>query len=174
MARPHSTEWVRRYWDRSAGMYDRSIGFFERLLLSDGREWVASRAQGDVLEVAIGTGRNLAFYPADVRLTGVDLSPGMLERARTRADQLGRQVDLRVGDAQQLDFGGATFDTVVFSLALCSIPDDRAAVVEAARVLRPGGRIVGRKVRGHLSFHGADCRAGRVNTLAPGCRQDCG
>ncbi len=61
MARPHSTEWVRRYWDRSAGMYDRSIGFFERWLLSGGREWVASRAQGDVLEVGFGTGRNLSL-----------------------------------------------------------------------------------------------------------------
>jgi len=136
------TAWVRRYWDRSAGAYDRTIGWFERWFLRDGREWVASRAHGDVLEVAVGTGRNLPFYPDAARLTGVDLSPEMLARARARADELGRAVDLRTGDAQQLEFPAASFDTVVFSLALCSIPDDAAAVREAKRVLRPAGRLL--------------------------------
>jgi ubiquinone/menaquinone biosynthesis C-methylase UbiE len=136
------TDWVRRYWDRSATWYDRAIRPFERLFIGDGRRWVASRAHGDVLEVGIGTGRNLPFYPADARLTGVDLSPEMLERARDRARDLGRKVDLRVGDAEHLEFGDASFDTVVFSLTLCSIPDDRQAIREAKRVLRPGRRLV--------------------------------
>jgi ubiquinone/menaquinone biosynthesis C-methylase UbiE len=136
------TDWVRRYWDRSAAMYDRTIGWFERWFVRDGREWVAARARGDVLEVGIGTGRNLPFYPDDVRLTGVDLSPGMLELARARADELGRAVDLRTGDAERLEVHAGSFDTVVFSLTLCSIPDDAAAVREAKRVLRPGGRVV--------------------------------
>jgi ubiquinone/menaquinone biosynthesis C-methylase UbiE len=138
----HDTEWVRRYWDRSAGMYDRTIGWFERWFVRDGREWVASRAHGDVLEVGVGTGRNLPFYPEEVRLTGVDLSPEMLELARARADELGRSVDLRVGDARRLEFQADSFDTVVFSLALCSIPDDAAAIREAKRMLRPGGRLL--------------------------------
>ena len=136
------TDWVRRYWDRSATMYDRSIGIFERFFIRDGRRWVASRTQGEVLELGVGTGRNLPFYPADVALTGVDLSPGMLERAQDRARGLGRKVDLRVGDAEHLDFPDASFDTVVFSLSLCSIPDDLRAIQEAKRVLVPGGRRV--------------------------------
>lgn len=142
MTHLHDTDWVRRYWDRSAGMYDRSIGLFERLMLADGRQWLASRARGDVLEVGIGTGRNLPYYPPEVRLAGLDLSPEMVERTRRRARELGREIDLRVGDAQRLEFEDAAFDSVVFSLALCAIPDDRAAVREAARVLRPGGRLV--------------------------------
>ena len=97
---------------------------------------------GDVLEVAIGTGRNLPFYRADVRLTGVEFSPAMLAIARERASALGRQVDLRLGDAHDLDLKDATFDTVVCTLSLCAIADDRRAVAEMKRVLRPGGRLV--------------------------------
>lgn len=87
MTAGHDTEWVRRCWDRYADHYDQTIGFFERWMLADGRAWVASRARGDVLEIGIGTGRNLPYYPPDVRLTGVDLSPEMLERARQRAER---------------------------------------------------------------------------------------
>jgi ubiquinone/menaquinone biosynthesis C-methylase UbiE len=111
-------------------------------LFRDGRQWVCSRAQGEVLEVAIGTGRNLTFYPAGVRLTGIDLSPAMLERARERAGELGMEVDLREGDAQDLPFPGGSFDTVVCTLSLCNVPDDRRAVAEMKRVLRPGGRLL--------------------------------
>lgn len=142
MEHRQETDRVRRYWDRSAGSYDRSMGFFERLMVADGRTWVTSWARGDVLEIGIGTGRNLSLYPAGVRLTGIDLSDEMLERARTRAYELGREVDLRLGDAERLEFEVSSFDTVVFSFALCSIPDDRAAIREATRVLRPGGRLV--------------------------------
>jgi ubiquinone/menaquinone biosynthesis C-methylase UbiE len=66
----------------------------------------------------------------------------MLEIARTRAKALGRDADLRLGDAQALEFPENSFDTVVCTLGLCSIPDDRAAVSEARRVLRPEGRFV--------------------------------
>jgi ubiquinone/menaquinone biosynthesis C-methylase UbiE len=136
------TEHVRRHYDRSAGSYDRIISWAEKALFGDGREWVCSRARGEVLEVAVGTGRNLPFYPKGVRLTGIELSPKMLDIAHRRARELGREVDLRVGDAQDLSFPDASFDTVVATLALCTIPDDRRAVAEASRVLRPGGRLL--------------------------------
>jgi ubiquinone/menaquinone biosynthesis C-methylase UbiE len=112
------------------------------VLFGAGREWACSRARGEVLEIAVGTGRNLPFYPADVRLTGIELSPEMLAFARRRARESGIEVDLRAGDAQDLPFPDAHFDTVVATLALCTIPDDRQAVTEAARVLRPGGRLL--------------------------------
>ena len=136
------TERVRRYYERIAHRYDEYVDYFEKLLVGDGRRWVCRQARGDVLELAIGTGRNLPYYPSDVRLTGVDLTPAMLKLARQRADALGREVDLRVGDAQALDLPDARFDTVVATLALSSIPDERQAVVEARRVLRHGGRLL--------------------------------
>jgi ubiquinone/menaquinone biosynthesis C-methylase UbiE len=136
------TDAVRGFYDKTASKYDRQIGFFERVLFGGGREWVCSRAEGDVLEIAAGTGRNLRHYPSSVRLTAIELSPEMLEIARGEAAAIGRDADLRIGDAQALEFPDESFDTVVCTLALCTIPDDRAAVREAKRVLRPGGRFV--------------------------------
>ncbi len=133
---------LRRYWDKTARNYDKQIAFWERRLFGDGRQWVCAQATGEVLEVAIGTGRNLPYYPEGIRLTGIEFSPAMLDLARRRADELGLQVDLCVGDAQALDLPDASFDTVVCTLSLCAIPDDRRAVAEMWRVLRPGGRLL--------------------------------
>jgi ubiquinone/menaquinone biosynthesis C-methylase UbiE len=133
---------VRRSWDKTARNYDKQIAFWERRLFGDGRQWVCAQATGEVLEVAIGTGRNLPYYPEGIRLTGIEFSPAMLDLARRRADELGLQVDLHVGDAQALDLPDASFDTVVCTLSLCAIPDDQRAVAEMWRVLRPGGRLL--------------------------------
>jgi ubiquinone/menaquinone biosynthesis C-methylase UbiE len=138
----NETERVRRIQDKTAPRYDRQISFFERILFGGGREWVCSQAEGDVLEIAAGTARNLPFYSADVRITAVELSPEMLAIARRRAEEVGRPAELRLGDAQALDLPDESFDTVVCTLGLCTIPDHRRAVSEAARVLRPGGRFL--------------------------------
>jgi len=133
---------LRRYWDKHARSYDKQTAFWERRLFGDGRQWVCAQATGEVLEVAIGTGRNLPYYPPGIRLTGIDLSPAMLALARRHAQQLDVEVDLRLGDAQALELPDASFDTVVCTLSLCAIPDHRQAVAEMARVLRPGGRLL--------------------------------
>jgi ubiquinone/menaquinone biosynthesis C-methylase UbiE len=136
-------ERIRRFYEKSAGRYDKQMRFWDRILDFDGgRRWVCAQAKGDVLEIGMGTGLNLPYYRDDVRLTGIEFSPTMLELARERAKELGRVPDLRVGDAQALEFADASFDTVVCTLALCTIPDDRKAVAEASRVLRPGGRLL--------------------------------
>ena len=132
----------RRHWDRHARGYDRQMSFMERRFLRDTREWVCRQAAGDTLEVAIGTGRNLPFYPDGVRLTGVELSPAMADIGLQRARELGRDVDLRLGTAHDLEFADGAFDTVVCTLSLCAIPDDRRAVTEMVRVLRPGGLLL--------------------------------
>jgi ubiquinone/menaquinone biosynthesis C-methylase UbiE len=141
-ADPKETERIRRLYEKEAPKFDRSMGRWDRTLFAGTREWVCAQASGDVLEIAIGTARNLPFYPDDIRLTGIELSPPMIEIARRRAEELGREVDLRVGDAEALEFEDESFDTVICTYSLCTIPDDRAAVREAKRVLRPGGKFV--------------------------------
>jgi ubiquinone/menaquinone biosynthesis C-methylase UbiE len=132
----------KRVWDKTAPGYDKQIAFFEKTWFTGGREWLTSRARGQVLEVAVGTGRNLPGYPAEVTLAGIELSPAMLAIARQRAADLGREVDLRDGDAERLPFDDASFDTVLCALSLCTIPSPEAAVGEMRRVLRPGGRLL--------------------------------
>jgi SAM-dependent methyltransferase len=133
------TERVTAIYDRRGpSMTARDGGW----LLGDGRAWAASMARGDTLEVGIGGGETIRRYPPDVRLTGIDPSRTMLAHAREAAAAAGRAVDLRLGDAMGLDAPDATFDTVVFCFVLCTVPDDRRAILEAARVLRPGGRLV--------------------------------
>ncbi|MGV9803974.1 class I SAM-dependent methyltransferase [Micromonospora chersina] len=132
----------RRVWDKTAPSYDKQIAFFEKVQFGGGREWIGDRARGRVLEVAVGTGRNLSHYPADATITGIELSPAMLTIAAQRAADLGRDVDLREGDAENLPFSDASFDTVVCVLSLCSIPDPATAIKEMKRVLKPGGRLL--------------------------------
>ena len=139
----NTTARSRRQWDRMAPRYDRDMRRLEALLFGrDTRAQVCAQASGDVLEVAIGTGLNLQHYPPGVRLTGVDLSPLMLTVAAKRASGLGLTVDLREAEAEHLPFRDASFDTVVCTLSLCSVADDRAAIVEMHRVLRPGGQLL--------------------------------
>ena len=133
---------VLRAWEKSAPGYDKQIALFEKVWFGGGRQWLGARARGRVLEVAIGTGRNLAHYPADVTVAGVELSPAMLAIAERRAGELGRDADLRIGDAQALPFPDGSFDTVVCALSLCGIPDPAAAIGEMRRVLVSGGRLL--------------------------------
>jgi len=132
------TERVRAIYDRNARKYDRDNGRSVR----EGRAWLAGQARGETLEVGCGTGRTLEFYPPDVRLTGIEISSGMLSIARERAASIGIAVDLRLGDARALPFPDASFDTVAFSFSLCTISEPDKAVGEAVRVLRPRGRLV--------------------------------
>ncbi len=136
------TQRQRTVWQKAAARYDRAMAPLERGLLAGSREWIAERARGRVLEVAIGTGRSLEFYAPDVELTGVDLSPAMLRRARRRAAELGLTPAFRVADVEHLPFTDASFDTVVCALGLCSIPRPDVAVREMARLLAPGGSLL--------------------------------
>ncbi len=137
-----STARVRELYDRAASRYDTMIVFWERILFRGGREWVCGQAHGDVLEVAVGTGRNLALYSSASSVVGIDVSEQMLDVARARAADLPLDVELRAGDAQALEFADSSFDTVVSTLSLCSIPDERQALAESYRVLKPGGVLL--------------------------------
>jgi ubiquinone/menaquinone biosynthesis C-methylase UbiE len=103
---------------------------------------MAQLAPGErVLLAAAGTGLDLELLPRGIEIAAIDWSPAMLERLRTRAARLGLQVDARLMDAARLEFPDASFDCVLLHLALAVVPDPAAAIREAARVLRPGGRV---------------------------------
>jgi ubiquinone/menaquinone biosynthesis C-methylase UbiE len=141
--RARANEMRRRSYAKSALKYDKQIGFCERRLVgTDHRPWACSRARGRTLEVAIGTGLNLPHYPEGVDVVGLDLTKEMLALAAARAEDLGRAVELKEGDAQELPFEDASFDTVLCTFSLCGIPDVERAVAEMSRVLKPGGNLV--------------------------------
>ena len=131
-----------RVWEKMAPRYDRDIQFWEKVQFGGGREWIGARAKGRVLEVAVGTGRNFDFYSRRVGITGVDLSPDMLDIARRHAIDLDHEVDLRIAAAEALPFDDDSFDTAVCTLSLCTIPDPAASIAEMKRVLRQGGQLL--------------------------------
>jgi ubiquinone/menaquinone biosynthesis C-methylase UbiE len=137
-----SRERLVKHWDSMAPSYDRHTAWLERRGMRAHREWLGRLAHGDTLEIAIGTGANLQHYASDVRLTGLDWSPAMVEVARQRAEELGREVRLVTADADVLPFDDASFDTVVSTLALCCVPDVAGTLREALRVLRSGGQLL--------------------------------
>ena len=132
--------WNRVRYTLLAPLYDRVAGFRPQRRRSI--ELLAPQAGERILVDGCGTGADLAFLPPDVEVTATDLTPAMVERTRRRARALGRTVDARVMDAQALEFADGSFDAVVLHLILAVVPDPVAAVREAARVLRPGGRAV--------------------------------
>lgn len=141
-SRAAETAQIRRFYEQAADRYDQGMDLMDRLLFAAGRVATCSLAAGKTVEIGIGTGRNLPLYPAGIELTGIDLSPAMLDVARKRAEQHGITVHVQEGDAQALPFDEASFDTAVSTLTLCTVPDCEKAAVEARRVLRPGGRFL--------------------------------
>lgn len=134
---------LRGIYDQFASKYDRHIAWLERIAgLRNMRRALFEQAHGDVLDVATGTGANYEFFPPSCAITGIDLSPQMLEFAKARADQLGTKVVLKPMNAEHLDFPDDSFDTVVSALSLCTIPDPVRALKEISRVCREDGKIL--------------------------------
>lgn len=134
---------LRGIYDDFAPRYDRHILWLEWFagLRKLRREFFA-KARGEVLDVATGTGANYAYFPPSCTVTGIDLSPQMLEIAKTRAKTLGREARLQVMDAEHLSFPAESFDTVVSALSLCTFPDPLRALAELSRVCRRDGSIL--------------------------------
>jgi ubiquinone/menaquinone biosynthesis C-methylase UbiE len=95
-----------------------------------------------VLEVGVGTGKNLPYYPAGVDITAIDLTPGMLERAEARAAALSVDVTMQPGDVQNLNFPDESFNDVVATFVFCSVPNPILGLEEIGRVLKPNGRLL--------------------------------
>ncbi len=136
------TDQTRKRYDRMAPIYDASEAMMERFLYSRWRRRLWSDVKGpQILEVGVGTGKNMPYYPAGAHVTAIDLSEGMLSRARKRANSLSLDVDLRQMDAQALAFPSDSFDTVVATFVFCSVPDPIAGLRELGRVCKPEGEI---------------------------------
>lgn len=147
---------TRSRYQRFAPIYDATELLAERCY----RPWrrqLWSLAQGPrILEVGVGTGKNMPFYPASADVTAIDLTPAMLKRARRRAAALGLDVELRLGDVQALDLPDDRFDTAVATFVFCSVPDPVLGLQELGRVVKPGGRILLLEhVRSHRPLLGA-------------------
>lgn len=133
---------VARVYDRVSGIYDLYTSPMEAMGGREARQRLFSRARGRVLELGIGTGASLSGYPAEVDLTGIDISPRMLERARRRATALDRRVTLEVADIEHLPYPDASFDTVTASCVFCSVADPVQGLSEARRVTRSDGQVL--------------------------------
>ncbi len=137
-----ATARTRARYQRLSSMYDRMEGIAERRY-APWRARLWSQVQGPaVLEVGVGTGKNMPYYPARLHITAIDLTPGMLEHAQKRAVALDLKADLRLGDVQALSFPDASFDAAVATFVFCSVPNPVSGLRELARVVKPGGQVL--------------------------------
>ncbi|MPZ24750.1 MAG: methyltransferase domain-containing protein [Dehalococcoidia bacterium] len=123
-----------------AGFYDRLSRRAESTFMREVRPRVQGAARGRTLEIGLGTGAGLPYYPADVTLVAVEPDPYMFKKARDNIADLKREVELQQAPAEDLPFPGESFDTVVTTLVLCSVTSQMKALGEIKRVLKPGGR----------------------------------
>lgn len=115
----------------------------ERFRFSSWRAKLCSRIVGKrALEVGVGTGKNIPFYPPDVKVTAIDLSPRMLKQAQKRASALGKELELKEMDVQHLTFPDHVFDTVFATFVFCSVSHPVLGLRELRRVCKSSGRLL--------------------------------
>ncbi|GBG33460.1 2-methoxy-6-polyprenyl-1,4-benzoquinol methylase, mitochondrial [Hondaea fermentalgiana] len=161
-------------FDSLAKEYDDRISTSERMAgILRLRKGLLGDVKGETLEVAAGTGRNLEYYPHGARVTLTDTSPKMLERAKEKAQDIeGLSLRVGVGGAEDIPFPDDTFDHVVDTFGLCSMPDPRAALLEMRRVCKPDGDI--RLLEHGRSFWGYSLLNKYLDARAPAHVKDWG
>jgi phosphatidylethanolamine/phosphatidyl-N-methylethanolamine N-methyltransferase len=134
---------IRRAYDFYSPVYD----FLFKKIFEPGRiaaiRLLGPPHRGRVLEVGIGTGLNLPFYPANIDLVGIDLSEGMLRKAQEKIEALRMDsVILKTMDASAMDLGDHGFDATLATYVISAVPDPVSVLREIRRVTKPGGTIV--------------------------------
>lgn len=132
---------ITRIYNRNSPLYDWLDGPNELLVFRRLRPHLLAGVHGRTLEVGVGTGRNLPYYPPGVEAVGVDAASGMLERARRRNRKCGAPIELQLADVRSLPFEDGVFDVVLASFVFCSVADPVAGLRELRRVLRPRGEL---------------------------------
>ena len=128
-------------YDRIAPIYELIDLPLELLIFKKWRKEALSHLNGKILEVGVGTGRNMKYYPPRCSVTGVDNSKGMLEKAKEKAKNL-KNVTFILMDAESLGFSDHSFDYVVTTFVLCTISGPVKALTEMRRVLKPSGEMI--------------------------------
>jgi ubiquinone/menaquinone biosynthesis C-methylase UbiE len=128
-------------YNRIAPIYELIDLPLELFFFRKWRKEALSGLSGQILEVGVGSGRNLRYYPAGCSVTGIDNSKGMLEKARDKARGM-KNVNLLLMDAENLEFPDNSFDYVITTFVLCTIPDPVKALKEMRRVLKPSGELI--------------------------------
>lgn len=132
---------AREKWDWLSLTYD-WMTFGEDRRQGTEKARLFSRIQGRTLLVAVGTGNDLKYLPSDCNLIAIDISPRMIQRARTKARRESGNIRMVLTDAQRLPFADQTFDTVLTVCTFCSIPEPNQGLQEVYRVLKSGGRLL--------------------------------
>jgi ubiquinone/menaquinone biosynthesis C-methylase UbiE len=136
-----ATALTRARYQRLSTVYDLMEGLSEKRYFPWHKQLWELVKGTEILEVGVGTGKNMPFYPSGVKMTAIDLTPGMLERAHMRAAALRLHIALKIGDVQALEFPDSTFDAVVATCVFCSVPNPVLGFTELGRVLKPNGKI---------------------------------
>lgn len=136
------SEKIRRRYDRAARFYDLFENPMEIMALKKWRFEVMKDLSGKVLEIGVGTGKNIEYYPNNLDITAIDFSKKMLERAREKARKFNKKVNLKHMDAQDLKFSDNTFDTVFTTCVFCSVPDPIKGLKEIRRVCKETGKVI--------------------------------
>lgn len=136
------SELTRKRYNRIAPIYDLMEWFVERASFRKWRTMLWDQVDGDeVLEIGVGTGKNILYYPSNAQVTSIDLSEVMMSYAKRQAKELSREVNFQLMDVETLTFPDNSFDTAVASFVFCSVPRPVAGLGEIGRVVKPGGDI---------------------------------
>lgn len=139
MGRTYDATWGRLF----SAVYDRGLKGTEEAGLREMRREALAPASGRTIDLGAGTGANLGLYPAAVgELVLAEPDPHMAKQLRRKLVETGVDAELVEAPAERLPFEDASFDTAVFTLVLCTVPDPGAALAETARILKPGGRLL--------------------------------